>query len=326
MPKPLSRVECEDVLTLTEELHHLVGTLGGGDAYGLSRWDWPRLQNADNFDEALWLKCVGYATAKPDNGEDGDDGGEFDLEFDPNDSTRLRYHARLRTDWVSIPMDEAALFAANMPVVLAALGDLLGIPGALRKADALLADVLWLLGTVRVGNKSIPVYLARKYSQHQRAILTHLLHPELSDFGLVLTMCRQPVNLEFPLPRQLKVFRLVDLLTQDAIASVDREKLARVVGSQGQSLVAQAPLIQFDSVANTLTLGGVDKPWVLHGDKQAKAIAYLVSELKKGREAVSSSELLRASGGRSPSVLQLFDGGPWREYLSSPVRGQWRFY
>ena len=309
MPKPLSRVECEDVLTLTEELHHLVGTLGGGDAYGLSRWDWPRLQNADNFDEARWLKCVGYVTAKPDT--DGD-GGEFDLEFDPNDSTRLRYHPRLRTDWVSIPMDEAALFAANMPVVLAALGDLLGIPGALRKADALLPDVLWLLGTIRVVNKSIPVYLARKYSQHQRAILMHLLHPELSDFGLVLTMCRQPVNLESPLQRQLKVIRLVDLLTQNANAMLDHEKLARVVGSQGQSLAAQAPLIQFDQVANTLTLAGIAKPWVLHGDKQAKAIAYL------------GGERLRASGGRSPSVLQLFEGGPWREYLSSPVRGQWR--
>ena len=280
------------------------------------------MQSSENFDEARWLKCVGYATAKPD---DGDDCGEFELEFDPNDCTRLRYHPRLRTDWVSFLMDEAALFAANMPVVLAAISDLLGIPGALRKAETQLANVLWLLGTVRVGNKSIPVYLARKFSQHQRAILTHLLRPELPDFGLVLTMCRQPVNLEFPLPRQLKVIRLADLLAQNTIATVDREKLARVVGSQGQSLAAQAPLIQFDSVANTLTLAGIAKPWVLHGDKQAKAIAYLVGELKKGRESVSSSELLRASGGRSPSILQLFDGGPWREYLSSPVRGQWRF-
>ena len=323
MPKPLSRVECEDVLTLTEELHHLVETLGGGDAYGLSRWDWPRLQNPETFDEVRWLKCVGYATAKPDT--DGDDDGEFNLEFDPKDNSRLRYHPRLRTDWVSIPMDEAALFAANMPVLLAALGDLLDIPGALRKADALLADVLWDLGSVRVGNKSIPVYLARKYCLNQRAVLTHLLHPELSDFGLVLTMCRQPVNLEFPLPRQLKVFRLVDLLTQDAMATVDREKLARVVGSQGPNLAAQAPLIQFDPVANTLVLAGIAKPWVLHGDKQAKAIGYLVGELKKGRETVNSSELLRASGGRSPSVLQLFEGGPFRAYLVSPTRGQWGF-
>jgi len=322
MPKPLSRVECEDLLTLVEELHHLVGTLGGGDAYGLSCWDWPRLQNLESFDKSRWLKCVGYATAKPDN---DDDCAEFDLEFDPNDSTRLRFHPRLRIDWVSIPMDEAALFAANMPVVLTELSNLLGIPGALRKTEALISDVFWLLGIVRIGNKSIPVYLARKYGLHQRAILTHLTQPELPDFGLVLTMCRQPVNLEFPLPRQLKVIRLVDLLAQDPIATVDPEKLARVVGSQGQKLTAQAPLIQFDSVANTLTLAGIAKPWVLHGDKQAKAIAYLVGELKKGRETVSSSELLRASGGRSPSVLQLFEGGPWREYLSSPVRGQWAF-
>ncbi len=223
-------------------------------------------------------------------------------------------------------MEQAAIYSMKIPVFLEAVSELLEIPQALRKATALIPDVLWLIGKHRVGHQQVPVYFARSFGLERKAILQHLLNPQTPEFGLILTSCRAPLDLDFPLPRQLKVIRLADLLSDAPMAEIDQEKLARMMANQGSDLTQQAPPIHFDALTNTLTLAGIAKPWVLNGEKQVKAISYLANEIKKGRAAVAASELLHASGGRSPSVLQLFEGGPWRKYLHTPVRGKWGFF
>jgi hypothetical protein len=323
MHTPLEQGDVRNLLWLSETLHRQSMTLTGELVHGLARWHWPGQVNAKRVDASRWLNVVGYEGAMPDY--DGDESGEFELELDPMDETKLRYHPRMCISWATIPMAEAAIYAMRMPAFLDAVCELLDIAQALRKCTALIPDVLWHIGKRRVGQQHVPVYFACNFEAERRAILQHLNDPQLPEFGLILTSCRTPLVPGFPPPRQLKTIRLADLLSDSPMAEIDIEKLARVMSYQGSDLTKQAPPIHFDPLTNTLTLARIAKPWVLNGERQSKAIGYLANEIKKGRATVSASELIHASGGRSPSVLQLFEGGPWREYLHSPVRGQWRF-
>jgi hypothetical protein len=320
---PLEQMEMRDLLWLVEDLHAQMMTITDEIVHGLPRWHWPHQVNPKRVDLDRWLSVVGYDGAMPEH--DSDDFGEYELELDPDNPSKLRYHPRMRIDWKTIPMEQAAIYAMKMPVFLEALCELLEIPQALRKDTALISDVLWQIGKRRVGYQQVPVYFARKFSHERKAILQHLINPQMPEFGLILTSCNRPPEFEFPLPRQLKAIRLADLLSDTPVAEIDSEKLTRVISSQGSDLTKQAPPLHFDPLTNTLTLAWIAKPWVLNGEKQSKAIGYLASEIGKGRGAVSSSELINASGGRSPSVQQLFEGGPWRDYLQSPMRGQWGF-
>jgi hypothetical protein len=313
----LSRRELMDVAAMVDALPHLRSSVGGGLVAGTPRWNWPMLLDP-NFDATRWLQIVGYADSMPY----GDARDLVKLEADAHGS--LRFRPPLRIDWQTLPMTEAALFTPNMDRVLVVLCELLSIPTAHRRAQCLVPDALWSLGNLRIHQQAIPIYVARKFEFYRKAITDQLLDAKHPERGLILTACRRPLQLDWPLPRQLRAVRLVDVLRDTPEAAIDLAAITRVLG-QGHVVTQQEPAVQFNSVTNTLTIAGIAKPWVLKGDKQIKAIAYLFEQLKKGRESVGADELLAASGTRSTSVAKLFAGGVYEDYLCSSGRGLWAF-
>ena len=317
----LAPLELEDLLSLVEDLAQEHSALDAGVVTGSPRWNWPRLHQP-NFDTTSWLNVVGYADWMPLS-DYADECGGVDLEFDGEGA--LRFHPPMRIDWQTLPLRDAALFAPKMERVLEVLSDLLELPAALRKPQCILPNVLWSLGNLSINQQAIPIYLARKFGYHRKEISEQLMHAQRPERGLILTTCRNPVHLEWPMPRQLRVVRLADLLMDAPQATLNAAAITRLLGQSSHAHQAQELAVQFNSITNTLIIAGNAKPWVLKGDKQIKAIAYLFAQLQKGRVAVSAEELLRVSGTRSTTVSKLFAGGPYEDYLASPARGLWGF-
>lgn len=325
--KRLSTKSLLDLINLFERSHQPLVDVEGQVLRGVPGWDLPRMTALSP--EALegWVDCVGYAGSFP--APCGDERIPVDIEED-DDPSRYRYRCPETFRLKYVAATDAAVYAVRPAAFLGAVAELLAIPQALRKGiDApAIEGVLWNLGTKRIGQMHVDVWLGRDLQERYEDVHRHFQAQTLPDRGLILSTGAKLSHLLKPI-RDYRVLSFKDVLIEDGkFPAINEELLHRaLVGTPEGTPAAKHP-VQFDEAEGRLTIATRDvPPWTIRGKKQADVVRFLVEQIHLGRRRVLAKEILDKvygsnSTGRSKRVSEIFKGNTrWQDYIEQDGEG-----
>lgn len=167
---------------------------------------------------------------------------------------------------VTRPLADITLYAVNIDAWMDEICNLLEIESSQRaRCPQVIADRLWHLGNIRVGNthRHAPVYLARRMNAGDQDLRQALLNAKRPSQGIVLTAH----DLDIDLPNSHQTCGIDRLLVDsgDGI-SYDAELLHRLL--KGVAADADDPDEYFDADTGELKLACVAEPKTFKGKQK----------------------------------------------------------
>jgi len=112
---------------------------------------------------------------------------------------------------------------------------------------------------------------------------------------------------------------------------MDVHYLERVLTSDEDGIKPSALPVDFAN--GVLRIRTKTETWVIKGDKQLKAVAYMYEQAQHGRWELDASEILAAAHPelrheeslKGKKMQDLFKGGAWRDFIASPSSGKYAF-
>ena len=201
-------------------------------------------------------------------------------------------------------------YTANPTWLLDALRTTLDV-SASSPCKALINDRVWSLGQSRIGDKMVPVYLARS-PEEDTAFLTQYFrnNPGNSPGIVFLTF---PHQMAHDLPNGHRPILLANLLDmeQEKII-VDRILLQRI----WQGTDENQAILTYSPDFKTVTHYG--KTHVFRGEQQRKVVTYLIKAHESGNPVVITSEMMsRLDMDSTRQIPHLFKGHKTWETLIS---------
>jgi hypothetical protein len=326
MRPSLSTPSLLELLGLFERAHQRVSCIGGQRMRGVPAWSLRNLRHLSPDQVDAWTECIGYADSYP--APYGDDLVPVELEEDEDGQFTYLCPETFRTKRVGA--DAAAVRAVSADRLLNRVADLLDIPQAMRRGiDApAIADVLWHLGKMRVGNVHVDVWLVRGLTSSVEIVFRHFEQPALPDMGVILTTGAALPALVRP-PRNYRVVPMGGvMLNHSRTPAVDIDLVHRLLGTAPGEQPETAPPVRFDMSTNTLHISTRSvEPWRVGGRKQIAVVKYLVEQFVKGRRRVGAADILLAAHGfrdaaRGKRVASIFSGNDqWLDYIDHDEEG-----
>lgn len=287
---------------------------------------WSEEQVAD------WTECIGYAAsfAAPC----GDELVPVELEEEDENPERFRYRCpeTFRKKWVAA--SHVAVHAVRTAKLLHLVADLVAIPQALRRSleTAALADVLWHLGTMRIGNVHVDAWLVRGLSASVEQVLAYFEDPARPDKGVIFTAGATLPRSIRP-PRDYRIIPIADVLVMHtAKPCFDIDLIERLLVAAPGTPLAKSHPVQWNAYTKTLRI--TTRPhatWPVKGPRQIAAVQYLYDQSLHGRWWVPAHEILAAvyggqNQGRSRRMQNLFAGNNyWEEFIVADGNGSYGF-
>jgi hypothetical protein len=227
-----------------------------------------------------WMTCVGYVSEIEVPCADGrayvelretDDPGNYEYRC-PETFQRRRVNA-----------DHVAVFDIDTDKLLNLLSDLLNIPQMKRAGihAPRIERKLWRLGEARIGPVMVPVWLARRMDVNVDEVFQSLLDTRLPEQGLVLCHGRELPRVIRP-PRNYRVAYLHDALVDYSPSPcMDVHYLERVLMSVEDGIKPSALPVEFAN--GVLRIRTKTEVWVVKGEKQRLAVAYMYEQAQYGR-------------------------------------------
>lgn len=195
---------------------------------------------------------------------------EVEVDVDDGQQTYSYQSPGCRGRVVTRPLSDITLYAVNLDAWMDEICNLLEIePSQRARNREVIADHLWHLGNIRVGNthRHAPVYLARRMNVADQDLRQALLNAKRPSQGVVLTA--HDIDIELPNSHQTcGIDRL--LVNSGGCLSYDTELLHRLL--KGVAADADDPDEYFDADTGELKLACVAEPKTFKG-KQKDVIA-----------------------------------------------------
>jgi len=177
-----------------------------------------------------------------------------------------------------------------------------------------------------------PVWLARGMDVNVDEVFQSLLDTRLPEQGLVLCHGRELPRVIRP-PRNYRVAYLHDALVDYSPSPcMDVHYLERVLTSDEDGIKPSALPVDFAN--GVLRIRTKTETWVIKGEKQLKAVAYMYEQAQLGRWELDASEILAAAyperrteeSRKGLKMQNLFSGNEmWREFIVNPEKGKYAF-
>jgi hypothetical protein len=329
--KKLSTRSLLDLVDLFEQSSQSTVDADGQRLYGVPGWVLSGNSTLSDKQLEAWTDCVGYSAFFP--APCGEDRVAVEInEDDDPDRYSYRCPETFRKKYISAAT--VAVRSVRIPQFLNCVADLLEIPQALRRGieTAVVGNVLWNIGKMRVAETQVDVWLARNLSFSMKSVFQHLQNSALPNQGVILTTGGKLPAIIDP-PRQYRVIPIMDVLvSQVSSPHLDTELIHRIlVAAPGAKFEASLP-VRFDPYFNTLVIATKSsKPWSIKGPKQINAVRYLFEQFRNGRRWVPAGEILAdvygtKESGRSRRMQNLFSGNMfWEDYIVNNDDGEYGF-
>lgn len=233
-----------------------------------------------------------------------------------------------------VSADHVAVFDVNTNKLLNLLSDLLNIP-QMKRAGIQAARIerkLWRLGDARIGPVIVPVWLARGMDVNLDEVFQSLLDTRLPEQGLLLCHGRELPRVIRP-PRNYRVAYLHDALVDYSRSPcMDVHYLERVLTSDEEGI--KPSVLPVDFANGVLKIRTKTETWVIKGEKQSMAVAYMFEQAQDGRWELDAREILAAAypelrhedSLKGKRMQDLFSGNEmWRTFIANPAKGKYAF-
>ena len=220
---------------------------------------------------------------------------------------------------VTRPLADITLYAVNIDAWMGEICDLLEIePSQRARNREVIADHLWHLGNIRVGNthRHAPVYLARRINATDHELRQALLSAKRPGQGIVLTA--HDVDLELPNSHQTCGIDRLLVKSSDDI-TYDAELLHRLL--KGVAADADDPDEYFDVDTGELKLAHIAEPKAFKGKQKDVIAMFWKSRQQHGIKW--SDVTTRTSCGKDPDSVFGPDWSIWLERIKDQ-RGYYR--
>ena len=246
---------------------------------------------------------------------------EHEVEVDVDDDRQTYCYQSLgcRSRVVTRPLADITLYAVNIDAWMDEICDVLEIePSQRARSRNLIADHLWHLGNVRVGNthRHAPVYLARGMHAADQDLRQALLNVKRPSQGIVLTA--HDLDIELPNSHQTCGIDRLLVNSGDGI-TYDTELLDRLL--KGVAVDADDPDEYFDADTGELKLACVAEPKTFKG-KQKDVIA-MFWKARQQHSLKWSEVVTRTSCQKDPDSVFGSEWSRWLERIEGQ-RGHYR--
>lgn len=277
-----------------------------------------------------WMSRVGYLAEIEVPCADGTAFVELEATEDPG---IYDYRCPESFQRKQVSADRVAVFDVDSVKLLNLLADLLNIPRMKQSGiqAARIERKLWQLGSARIGPVIVPVWLARGMDVNVEEVFQSLLDTRLPEQGLILCHGRELPRSIRP-PRNYRVAYLHDaLIDYSPTPCMDVHYLERVLTSDEDGIRPSALPVDFAN--GVLRIRTMSEVWVIKGEKQSKAVAYMYEQAQYGRWVLDASEILaaaypelRTEEERTGLKMQdLFKSSVWRKFIDNPAKGKYAF-
>lgn len=233
---------------------------------------------------------------------------EVEVDVDHDQQTYSYQSPGCRGRVVTRPLTDITLYAVNLDAWMDEICNLLEIePSQRARAREVIADHLWHLGNIRVGNthRHAPVYLARRMNVADQDLRQALLNAKRPGQGIVLTA--HDVDIELPNSHQTcGIDRL--LMNSGGDISYDADLLHRLL--KGIAADADDPDEFFDADTGELKLACLAESKIFKG-KQKDVIA-MFWKARHQRSLKWEDVVTRTGCGKDPGSVF---GSGWTTWL-----------
>ena len=244
---------------------------------------------------------------------------EVEVDVDDDRQTYCYQSPGCRGRVVTRPLADITLYAVNIDAWIGEICDLLEIePSQRAPSRELIADHLWHLGNIRVGNthRRAPIYLARHMNAADQDLRQALLSAKRPSQGIVLTA--HDLDIELPNSHQTcGIDRL--LVNSGGGLSYDTELLHRLL--KGVAADADDPDEYFDADTGELKLACVAEPKTFKGKQ--KDVITMFWKARQQHSLKWSEVTTRTSCGKDPDSVFGPDWSTWLERIKDQ-RGHYR--
>lgn len=244
---------------------------------------------------------------------------EVEVDVDDDRQTYCYQSPGCRGRIVTRPLSDITIYAINLDAWMDEICDLLEIePSQRARNREVIADHLWHLGNVRVGNthRRAPIYLARRMNATDQDLRQALLSAKRPGQGIVLTA--HDLDMELPNSHQTCGIDRLIVNSGDGF-SYDTELLHRLL--KGVAADADDPDEYFDADTGELKLACVAEPKTFKGKQ--KDVITMFWKARQQHSLKWSEVTTRTSCGKDPDSVFGPDWSTWLERIKDQ-RGHYR--
>ena len=243
---------------------------------------------------------------------------EVEVDVDDDRQTYCYQSPGCRGRVVTRPLADITLYAVNIDAWIGEICDLLEIePSQRAPSRELIADHLWHLGNIRVGNthRRAPIYLARHMNAADQDLRQALLSAKRPSQGIVLTA--HDVDLDLPNSHQACWVGHLLLESSEGVRC-DTELLQRML--KGSAADADDRDEYFDNDTGELKLACMAEPKIFKGKQRAVITQFWKARAQSG---MKWSDVIERTGcGKDPDSVF---GSKWTAWLER-IEGQHGHY
>jgi hypothetical protein len=275
---------------------------------------------ADNFPkEGKSLVKNGYlsegaiTTKVPDRWND-DPCAWVKVEWNPETRTYGYYCiSAMGVEWIDAPEEDLKTYDINLDWMADHIRDLAGIDPS-TKVRTIIPNLLWDLGSIRVGNRKATIFLARNLSDHRDfdQVYEALLDWTGKPPGVVLSN-NVPTDRRAKLPGGHRILSLKKILMEKAGNSMlDMELLHGTLNSANPSLDVGPVNHNFDF--STVQVHG--REFVFTGEKQKIILSILYRAWRVGNPKCQTRSVLAESETSAHALSHIFrNHHDWKELI-----------
>jgi hypothetical protein len=233
--------------------------------------------------------------------------------------------------WQRVPVADTEVRQVAEQPFLHAIADLLDIPQVQRAGITapVIPGVLWALGTARLGDGlHRQVWLVRKLDRYLPEVIAQL--ESRGSSGLLLSTGKGHSDY-IRLPNGIVLCSVSDAIVSHLEETrLDTDWLYRRMLGVAETKVGSDFPVEYDPYRKVLIIRG-KTPWVIKGEKHAKAVKYMYEQARKERWELPAKEILAAARdkgqeGGSERMSSLFGANiEWEDYIIRVRRGVYSF-
>lgn len=315
------------LISLFEQSHQVHFNSDGQRILGIAAWDLNKaLRGFPKVQFESWLKLTGYAGYIELEMEDETVYVDVDEAADP---WQVMYREPDSFKKRVVPLSATEVEQVDETAFLHRVADLFHIPQVLRSGitSPELQNSLWCLGEAVLDHGyRTEIWVARNLSVNWPQLVRAVSGK--GKRGILLTTSNTDPSM-LPSLDGFSICRLNDFIVQGQSNTViDKELLYRYQAVRDFASEDKALPLRYDHHQRRLTITGKE-PWILKGDKQAKAVLYMYEQAQNDRWELPAKEILLAANGSTSGARRMSslfsNNGQWDQYIVSQRRGYYRF-
>ena len=315
------------LLSLFEQSRQIHFNTDGQKILGIAAWDMQKtLHGFSKVHFEPWLKLTGFTGYVE---LDLDEGTAYVDVEEAEDPWQVMYRDPSSFRRGVIPLAATEVEQVDEEKILNGVADLFHVPQVLRGGiyKPEISGALWCLGEAPLdyGYKS-EIWLVRNLPVNWPYIGRSLSGK--GKRGILLTTSNVDLSM-WPTLEGFSLYKLDDFIVRGKSKTViDQALLYRNEVSYEPLGEAKPMPISYDLYQRRLTITGKE-PWILKGDKQAKAVRYMYEQAQNDRWELPAKEILLAANGSTNGARRMSSlfssNGLWDQYIVSSRRGYYGF-